>query len=450
MKRSIFGAVALAAVAFTVVLIGTASAAKPPPATANGCPNGGTYLVDPNVGADFTGTTTRTYTFSSWVDQNPVNGVPGLVGYCVITNQTPTTVTASYDSWKASKANQTFSFTRPNGEKTNIPLDGTTNITVGSATFTTAPTSQTILLHVSDAATCQALYGGTATTCFVLPGPKPGPYCDTITGNSDAGYNVIPDQVENCGPPSYAFEGNFANEFGDKVTLDTTASGGSLKVQSMRVDFQSYGCSDSGNWYGGGTLGSPEPCVTTPGTTFTIPGGITASIYDPSDLTTPIATSTINPSIPYRPSADSGNCAGTGTVVPQGPNDTTGQMRWFDTVSQTCKYSRSVPLTFTFAGQTLPASVVWTVQFDTSHAGYQPIVSTLGSQACNATAQGCGYDALNVGTKNYPGAPYVGSDDDNAVVYKSTGNSVYAPPLIPLAASAGWTDGSPLGEIVLG
>jgi len=237
------------------------------------------------------------------------------------------------------------------------------------------------------------------------------------------------------------------------VTLDTTASGGSLKVQSMRVDFQSYGCSDSGNWYGGGTLGSPEPCVTAPGATFTIPGGITASIYDPSDLTTPIATSTINPSIPYRPSADSGNCAGTGTVVPQGPNDTTGQMRWFDTVSQTCKYSRSVPLTFTFAGQTLPASVVWTVQFDTSHAGYQPIVSTLGSQACNATAQGCGYDALNVGTKTYPGSEYAGTDVAEDTVYISNGNSVYAPPLVNLTAvtnAAEWTGFRPLGEIVLG
>ena len=77
-------------------------------------------------------------------------------------------------------------------------------------------------------------------------------------------------------------------------------------------------------------------------------------------------------------------------------------MRRFDPVSGPCKYSLSVPLTFTFPGRTIPERVVWTVRFNTSHGGYEPIVSTLGSQPCNSTDEGCGYDHLNVGHLSYP------------------------------------------------
>lgn len=54
------------------------------------------------------------------------------------------------------------------------------------------------------------------------------------------------------------------------------------------------------------------------------------------------------------------------------------------------KYSLSVPLTFTFPTHQFAdgQDVIWTVQFNTSHGGYAPIVSTLGSQACNALEQG--------------------------------------------------------------
>jgi len=48
MKYKLLGAAAVV-VALSAVLIGTASAAKPPPppAVANGCPNGGTFAIDP-------------------------------------------------------------------------------------------------------------------------------------------------------------------------------------------------------------------------------------------------------------------------------------------------------------------------------------------------------------------------------------------------------------------
>jgi hypothetical protein len=430
--RLFFGASALAVAALTIFLVGVASAAKPaPPPNASGCPNGGTYLVDSDVGASFTGTTTRTYTFHSWVDKNPVGGVPGLVGYCVYTNQTAGTVTATATGdngqlWKASKASQSFSYTRPGGEKSNIGLDGT-DTEIGTATFNTSPSSQTILLHVSDAAKCRAIYGGDPTTCFVLPGPRPGPICDAGTGNTNAAYNAIPTDVAHCAPPSLGFEANQTNEFGDEVTLDT-AGGTKTKMVSMTVDFQSYGCSTSGHWFSG-------DCVTANfGTdTFQIPAsgldpaGITASIYDPSDLTNPIATSTVDPHIRYRPSADNVNCTGADAG------------KWFDPVSGACNNSVSELITFPFAGETVPSTVVWTVKFNTSTEGYTPI------GPCPNSDPGCGYDSLNVGAKSYPNAPFAGSDvsDDTAFwSYLGSGDL--------LAPSSGWTPYRPLGQIVLG
>ena len=417
MKHKLLGAAALAVVALSVVLIGTASAAKPPPpAVANGCPNGGTFAIDPDVGASATGTTTRTYTFSSWVNKGPVAGVPGLIGYCVYTNTTPTTVTATYDAWKASKANRTFSFTRPSGDKTNIPLNGTQNITVGTATFSTAVSGETILLHVNDAARCQTLYpGSTSSTCFVLPGPRPGPVCDGPGSTTGVGYTSLPKDVTSCSPPSEAFEAQSAKEFGDEVVLNTTTG----KITSLTVDFQSYGCSVSGHWY----LGASSPCVTTPGATFT--HTITANIYAKSTLGTPGAllgtvTQTFT-DIPYRPSADPTNCPG------GAQSGIEAGSQWFNPTFGTCQYSISKLLTFTFPGGgiTVPSDgqVIWTVAFNTTHYGDAPI----GELApCFSTPVGCGYDSLNVGAKTYAGAPYVGTDvDPNGAFLSSTWTGAY-------------------------
>jgi hypothetical protein len=442
--RRLFGAAALAAVVVTAVLIGTAAASKPPPPTANGCPNGGTYLVDSDVGASFSGTTNRTYTFDSWVDKNPVAGVPGLVGYCVYTNQTAGTViaTATGDNgqaWKASKVSQAFSYTRPGGEKSNIGLDGTTDIPIGSATFSTSPSSQTILLHVSDAAKCQALYGGDATTCFVLPGPKPGPVCDATSGDTGAAYDAYPKDVVDCGPPSYAFEGNFANEFGDGVTVGTAG-----ELKSLKVVFNSYGCGDSGRWDG-----FNGNCVTIPGgsrpDTFQVPHGITANIYDSTNLLVPIASANIDPAIPYRHSADA-VCADNGGDA----------ARWFNPASGNCEYSAKSLLTFNFpAGHNLATGhqYVWSVAFDTTHSGYNYIgenTTCFQELQGDATKPGCGYDSLNVGYKNYPGAPYAGTDVDNDVVFLSHGGTPYSGALAPLASTTGFAGFRPLGEIIVG
>ena len=182
MNRSLFGVVALAAVALTVVLIGTASAAKPPAPTNSAGPTSPKNLkTADNVGASVANSgSTSTYTFDSFVDQNPVNGTPGLTKYCVYTTPAPSSVETDAEGddgsdWTASKSTKSFSFSRPGGEKTNIPLDGEST-EVGKATWTIAApavSAQTIVLHISDSAKCAALYGGTSPTCFVLPGASP-------------------------------------------------------------------------------------------------------------------------------------------------------------------------------------------------------------------------------------------------------------------------------------
>ena len=384
------------------------------PATLDG------FLAADNVDAYSTGTGVVTYFFSSLEDQNPVNGVPGLVGYCVYTDGDLSGADAMYGEWKANFNAGNVSFVRNGGNKTNIPLDGTTDIQIGTATFDTNPTSQTILLHIADAATCQALYGGDSTTCFVLPKPAPPePVCDDGSGSTDAAYNAIPYEVEHCGPPSLGFEAEQTNEFGDEVALDTA---GGTELVSLTVDFQSYACSESGQWY-------TADCVTTPGTTFTVPGGITANIYDPSDLTTPIASVTANPSIPYRPSAVND------ALCPNAPV-AAANSRFIDPVYGTCFYSISYPITFTFApGTTFTdgQEVVWTVEFNTFSEGYSPI----GIHG--------GYDSLNVGVPTGSTLAFAGTDVDEDVAFRSFQGNGDA-----LAAETGWSGYRPLGQIVLG
>jgi hypothetical protein len=131
--------------------------------------------------------------------------------------------------------------------------------------------------------------------------------------------------------------------------------------------------------------------------------------------------------------------------------------RFEDAVSRQCVYSLSVPLTFTFpAGTTFTSGqdVVWTVQFNTTHAGYSPIgeAPTCFQDVKNdPNKPGCGYDSLNVGAKSYVNAPYAGTDVNPTSVYRSHGNANYGAPFVALSPySVGWTGYRPLGKIVLG
>jgi hypothetical protein len=351
------------------------------------------------------------------VDKNPVAGVPGLVGYCVYTDQTAGTVTVSPTAtgdngqlWKASKASQSFSYTRPGGEKSNIGLDGTDTV-IGTATFGTEPTLQRILLHVSDATKCQALYGGDATTCFVLPGPKPGPVCDAASSSdTNAAYNSIPKDAVDCGPPSHAFEATETKEFGNEVVLSKSGDLGTLKVL-----FNSYACADAPLW-------NNNQCATLdPNETFTHP--ITANIYAANaDHTVGalLATKTVTQTFPYRPSADPACGANGGDAS-----------RFVNTVTGNCEYSKKVVSSFnawTLTADYPPGGfgignhVIWTVAYATSDFG-DP---SLREQPCNSDPEGCPYDSLNVGTKTFTGSPYAGTEaDTHAAFINSTWNEIY-------------------------
>ena len=388
--------VAAAVAMFTIIGAAPASAKKPSGTTTSAsCPAfaaTGNFKNAGNVGAEASNSgEVTTYTLTS-DDEGAVKGVPGLIEYCVYTNDDslptldPQAVGADGAEWLARlKSTDHFSFVRPGGNKTNIAFDqdGKTT-TMGTADWGhAAPTGQVIVLHIADGNECRNLYGPDApSTCFVLP--KTGPVCDAGAGNTDAAYNSMPVDVEHCGPPSWGFQARQTAEFGDLVELEITGGG---NLQSMTVDFQSYACL-AGSWNG-----DPSNCTDPAGETFTVP--ITAKLYSlglDGAVGDVIATATINPYIPYRPAADPG-CA--------------NPVQFADPVSGECHYSLSVPLEFT--GFSFPngdhtfsdgEQVIWTVQFNTSTWGYSPI-GTTGP-----------WDSLNVGVKAYPGAPYAGVDVD--------------------------------------
>ncbi len=417
-------------------LVGLAVPAWAAPKPSGPCPNSNAisnFKQDTNLGASFANSgSTTTYSFSVREAESSTGGVPGLVKYCVYPTPSgkPTGITvdpnlegADTSPWTSSAGTNNFAFTRPRGNKTNIPLSPAKTYTMGTATWSTLPTDQTVLLHIADAGVCGALYPGTgASTCFVFP--STGPICND--GNHDVAYNAMPFDVENCGVPALGFEATQTNEFGDQVGLAGTAR----TLGSLEVAFGSYACGVSGHWNTG-------DCVTTPGTTFT--HSITANIYavntaDPTHPGDLLATTTQTQTIPYRPSADP-QCTGTDAG------------KWFNPAGGSCQNSIIKTLAFDnwtfengFTG-VLPNAVIWTVAFDTSTAGYVP----LGTTSCTGGNPGCPYDSLNVGTKSFPNAPYAGTDTAEDVAFWSgadNGNT--------LQANTGWTGYRPLGRIITG
>jgi hypothetical protein len=270
------------------------------------------------------------------------------------------------------------------------------------------------------------------------PGGHNGPICNA--GNTNALYSDMPTDVVNCLNPAIGFQAQSTSEFGDQVGLK---GGAGAKLGSLNVDFQSFAC-QSGSWNADPNAGGP--CSSAANATFQWP--ITANIYAVSSVCpvggpttcpgTLLATTTPTQTIPYRPSADTtGHC--TGNVANKWWNpDATG--------GGACQNSIGTVLTFSnwtykngFDG-TLPANVIWTVAFNTSSYGTNP-VGTTGP-----------YDSLNVGDNTLPGAPYAGTDTDpNGVVINSLSSGNYcsdgATPGTLALATPCWNGLAPLGEI---
>jgi hypothetical protein len=157
---------------YTATATGATSGTATTTFTDNTCPSSPTASnVDQNpdntVEASFASSgSTATYTLATR-NLSASGGIPGVIDYCVYPSSQPDSVAASYDSWTAESGNP-FSFSRPNGDPTNVPLDGNT-YTIGTATWSgSVPTGQKFVLHVNDPAFCQA-YNGSGT-CFVTPG----------------------------------------------------------------------------------------------------------------------------------------------------------------------------------------------------------------------------------------------------------------------------------------
>lgn len=407
----------------------------------SGCPTSiKNILVANNVAANFSNSgNTTTYTFLSLTNENPVDGVPGLVKYCVYPTPAslPNAVTvqaigANGANWIYKKDPADFAFVRPGGNKTNIPLDGKTT-TMGTAIWETVPTDQTIILHIADPKVCASIYGGTPPTCFVKP--KPGPICNK--GDSSIAYNAMPFGVVNCNNPSLGFEATQTNEFGDRVAL----AGTNRTLVSLKVLFSSFACSDSGHWNTGN-------CVTSaPNATFTHP--ITANIYEVADCSgTPcpgnlLASVNQTKTIPYRSSADAVKC-------PLAYSGETAGSRWFNPdadpvqVPDQCEAAKKTVLEFNFpTGTMLPDQVIWTVKFNTTHYGYTPIGESTTCFVTSIPGPGCPYDSLNVGAKSHVNAPYAGTDIDDSEAFISFGT-----PSALLVQDFGWQANRPEGAII--
>ncbi len=238
-KRSVIGAsAALAAMSALVALIGAAPAS----ADLNGCQPSQTIsnrLPSDLVGASFTtSVNTATYTFDSLVDRNPVDGVPGLIEYCIYPGSQPpdsVTVSATGDNgsaWEDPPTFESFSFARPDGNPSNIGLDGTTT-TMGTATWSGGvPPNQIIVLHINDAAECDELYGGNPGTCWVLPsGAAPPETPDVTTAPHFQDHSPVP--IDGAYP-------NFQATVGAIVHDSATVGGTSNGTPTGSVEFRKF------------------------------------------------------------------------------------------------------------------------------------------------------------------------------------------------------------------
>ena len=152
------------------------------------------------------------------------------------------------------------------------------------------------------------------------------------------------------------------NEFGDQVALNTTNG---TNLVSMTVDFQSYGCSDSGHWNTadcqttdfGGDLHRPRVGPS---------GEITVKHLRPGNPITLLATSTNTIRNPVP-------AVGSARLTCPARRDALKRFRpcLREVRLLASPYRSRSP---SMDGADFPSKVVWTVQFNTTHAGYAPII----------------------------------------------------------------------------
>ncbi len=270
------------------------------------------------------------------------------------------------------------------------------------------------------------LMGLAALTSITLVGVAASPAALAKTHRNAADSGAIYDSIVDPNPgnlPSVGFEATQGYELGNQIDL----SGVGRVLDNVEVQMSSWGC-QSGTWSG-------DNCATTPGATFSEP--ITVNIYDaPSQgesaptgtKITPgalIGSSTQTFAIPYRPSADPNyitDCASDAAAQDVPVSDFDGT--WYDSAIDPttgdpygCLNGFIDNIDLTFGHVNLPSSVVYGIEYPTSDYGYPAYGD---STACHATAQGCGYDGLNIGLSSEPASPSIGTDPNPGTIYWDT------------------------------
>jgi RTX calcium-binding nonapeptide repeat (4 copies) len=209
----------------------------------------------------------------------------------------------------------------------------------------------------------------------------------------------LPDNVA-----SYSYESWGVAEAGDGISFSTS---GPQTLDNAKVVVSSWACQVGTGWAADNTV----PCVTTPGSTFSVP--ITLNIYTPGLAL--IASRTRTFDIPFRPSS---NPACDETVNGQG---------W----GADCFLGLSHVITFDLTGVVVPDEIVYGVAWNTSSYGYAPIDD---EAACAAVQYaGCPYDLLNLGVEG-DAQPDIGADESP--------NGAYQYSVFPSAYCDGGTGGS--------
>jgi hypothetical protein len=276
--------------------------ASPFPPSAGACPAVqaiGNFATSNVVGASFSITSgdVVTYTLDT-ANRSPVDtnkdgypDTPGVIAYCVYPKQPPgnptaaTAIATGADGSLFEVATRPvqgyFAYTRSDGNPSNIPLDGTLGITVGTATWPlgTAPNDQDILIHINDAAECADLYPDEKPeTCFVRPisiAPSPPiacpgntPACKQVEITDADGNLIDPSAVPAFTPLNLTYTYVIQNPFPDPMqfiiptakTKDINSGGGK--------DY--YGCEQIPD--PNGSLGGVN---TAPGATTLFPNWLT-------------------------------------------------------------------------------------------------------------------------------------------------------------------------------
>jgi len=247
-------------------------------------------------------------------------------------------------------------------------------------------------------------------------------------GNGTVVYSSLPKPVKAVA--SIGFEATQGLEFGDGVNLTHTG-----KLQRVRYVLSSWGC-QMGHWYS-------SDCVTNGNPTFPVP--FTVNVYAVSNTNTSrvgplLTTQTKTFAIPYRPSSNHVRC-------PDGQT-------FYSTVDAACVHGLANVIVFDFDGPrvNLPAQIIVSLSYNTSHYGPHPIGQTA---PCYTSSGGCGYDSLNVSADG-AGGPIGSPVDPNSVFDSFTQAIDYCNPLLGTGfridtgcppGPTGWTFNHPQFEV---